>query len=194
MELRFQYVTVCSVIWARRILGTEIYFTKLFVPCYVSAHNSGDLNLYIHSVCVCVCVFVHLFLCSTWWWLVRPKNVVENNRINSCVLARFIAVLIGQKHSGAELSQIAGTNNSRRALRVKNCAVLENYPAYVVITYVKNTFFFLFGYLSLEDGTDRLSHKSGDIHLLRGGTQNSRIWRAKLTYSHLSRVLEGCGH
>ena len=41
----------------------------------------------------------------------------ENSRINGCVLARFIAVLIGQKHSGAELYQIAGPNSSHRALK-----------------------------------------------------------------------------
>jgi len=69
-------------IWARRILGTEIHFPRLFVPCYVSAHNGGDcegleISIRIHFVCVCVCarecvrvyvcvymcIHVHLFLC-----------------------------------------------------------------------------------------------------------------------------------
>jgi hypothetical protein len=68
-----------------------------------SDHQSWGFEISIPcKVYVCVCVYIYIYiyiyilliLCSTWWWSFRPKYVVENNRINYCVLTGFIIILI----------------------------------------------------------------------------------------------------
>ena len=67
MELRFNNLTVCGVIWARRILVTEIHFPRLLFPCYVSAHHSLDCEVWRsqseYTVYVCVCVYIYMCVC-----------------------------------------------------------------------------------------------------------------------------------
>ena len=62
-------------------LVTEIHFPRLFVPCYVSAHNGVDCevwrsqSVYTTCVCVCVCVCIHIhYVCVFIYSCVQPDE------------------------------------------------------------------------------------------------------------------------
>ena len=59
----------------------------------------------ILTVCVCMCVCVYIYIYTQLYiFFCRPKLVVENNRINCCVLTGFIVILIARKRKRDELS------------------------------------------------------------------------------------------